>query len=592
MAELTPEEIQALVLLARNIYWRYELDLYEEAALLLLLSAVRKAERNVLNTIQTRGATLSEWSEDRSLALLDELSNMTLGLRVALTNSIADVASQAGANSYLTHNAIVSFDGMVPRFNPVSLSAAQLRSIVTEVPIGGHLLRDWVDRTFDQATVSGIREEILAGRLLGEGYPELVSRVAAGLSETENGIISLVRTTVQSMNVNAMEAVYDANREVVKGVEWSAVMEVGGTQGRGTCIRCASLDSTKFLWDEPRPPCPLHIRCLISSRVLIRTDNGWKPIGKMQVGDMVLTHKLRYRPVTELIFTPLQRPMVVKLYFKREREIIYGSGKFHECPDHYLTLTEDHPVMVNGQWLEAKHIKIGDKVTILATRCKRCGKLLPYFYDYCSKTCRQLDTTDKQYANRKPGRYDHLKARLKSAGHPKKVEFDPDKLEFIEIPISNMEHRLLGKIHKLYNFSVEEDESYIARGFVVHNCRCVLLPLMRTWRELGLDVDEMADRYRPWTRRTDVPIGTGRRGRTILESGFHQGSFATWFDTLSSADQISIVGPGRFGLLNSGAISFQDLVDSSTGRLRLLDKNETGRIIGLRGLESTGTILK
>ena len=28
----------------------------------------------------------------------------------------------------------------------------------------------------------------------------------------------------------------------------------------------------------------------------------------------------------------------------------------------------------------------------------------------------------------------------------------------------------------LYNLSVEEDESYIAKGVVVHNCRCIALP--------------------------------------------------------------------------------------------------------------------
>ena len=32
--------------------------------------------------------------------------------------------------------------------------------------------------------------------------------------------------------------------------------------------------------------------------------------------------------------------------------------------------------------------------------------------------------------------------------------------------------------HTLYNLSVEEDESYIAKGMVVHNCRCIALPTM------------------------------------------------------------------------------------------------------------------
>lgn len=32
-----------------------------------------------------------------------------------------------------------------------------------------------------------------------------------------------------------------------------------------------------------------------------------------------------------------------------------------------------------------------------------------------------------------------------------------------------------GGLRKVYNFAVEDDESYVARGFVTHNCRCVLI---------------------------------------------------------------------------------------------------------------------
>jgi hypothetical protein len=382
MPDLTTRELQDLILLARNIQWRYQLDQYEEEALQFILRAVRGAERTVLAGIQARGPGLTEWSEQRSIALLDELSDLTLGLRVALTNDIADITAHAGAASYLTHNNIVSFDGMVSPFVSVALSAGQVRSLVLDTPVGGNLLQDWVERTFDRAMIAGIKEEILTGRLLGESYPELVTRITAGFGMVERDAISLVRTYVQSANVGAMEAIYQANREVVKGVQWVATMEVGGSRGRGTCLRCAALDGQKFAWNEERPPCPMHIRC-----------------------------------------------------------------------------------------------------------------------------------------------------------------------------------------------------------------RCVLIAVMLSWRELGLDIDDMEERYRPWTRRPDMSIDAGRPGGTILEHGFHQGNFASWFARLSSEDQLSIVGPGRFGLLRSGTISFGDLANRSTGRLRLLDRDSSGRIIGLRGLESSRSIL-
>lgn len=371
--ELTPQQLLELVVLIRNVQWRYQLDQYEAAALRLILATVQRAERTILTQIQERGAGLTEWQEARSLALLDELSDLTLGLRAALVRDIADVASHAGAASYLTHNAIVSFDGLVVPFVTTVLTANQLRSLITDTPFSGRLLRDWVDRSFDQAMISGIKEEILAGRLAGEAYPELVDRIAGGFGMVRRDAISLVRTYVQSANVSAMEAVYEANRDVVQGVQWVATMEVGtGRRRSGTCIRCAVLDGQKWKWDEPRPSCPLHIRC-----------------------------------------------------------------------------------------------------------------------------------------------------------------------------------------------------------------RCVLVPMLISWRELGIDIEEFAAPYRPWTRRGPGRIDTGGR-RTILEHGFHQGDFSTWFVTLSEEDQRNIVGPGRLSLLRSNQISFRDLVDRDTGRLRLLARDTSGHIAGLR----------
>jgi len=50
----------------------------------------------------------------------------------------------------------------------------------------------------------------------------------------------------------------------------------------------------------------------------------------------------------------------------------------------------------------------------------------------------------------------------------------------VDIKIKKIEHLKMSKMpnggyKQIYNFAVEEDESYIARGFVVHNCRCIEL---------------------------------------------------------------------------------------------------------------------
>ena len=39
------------------------------------------------------------------------------------------------------------------------------------------------------------------------------------------------------------------------------------------------------------------VKCFISSRVLIYTSEGFRPIKDIRVGDLVLTHRGRFRPV-------------------------------------------------------------------------------------------------------------------------------------------------------------------------------------------------------------------------------------------------------------------------------------------------------
>ena len=105
-------------------------------------------------------------------------------------------------------------------------------------------------------------------------------------------------------------------------------------------------------------------------------------------------------------------------------------------------------------------------------------------------------------------------------------------------------------------------------------CRCIMRPVLVSWRELGLDRDELDAAIRPYTIRPDTNIDAGGM-RTIIESGRHQGDYASWFEKQGRAFQQNVVGPGRLELLDSGKIRFEDLVDAQ-GRQRTLD--ELGRL--------------
>ena len=95
-------------------------------------------------------------------------------------------------------------------------------------------------------------------------------------------------------------------------------------------------------------------------------------------------------------------------------------------------------------------------------------------------------------------------------------------------------------------------------------CRCMLLPITPTWRELGFDVDEMEPVYKKWYIRSP--------GRKIMQTGLIDGNYADWWMTRSNKFQDASVGPRRAELIRADIIDFQDIVVPGTGRLKLLDE--------------------
>lgn len=156
------------------------------------------------------------------------------------------------------------------------------------------------------------------------------------------------------------------------------------------CDICLPLGGLIMPIDEARSCLPMHprCRCLIVYRVPVYTSKGWQPIGEIKVGDLVLTHKGRFKKVTRIFHTPKQSPNVTKISI---------SNSFHER--YCLTLTDNHPMLINSKWIEASEVKIGDKISMLSKKCPNCNKLIPYYRECCSFSCNSKAITKRQWAN-------------------------------------------------------------------------------------------------------------------------------------------------------------------------------------------------
>ena len=103
--------------------------------------------------------------------------------------------------------------------------------------------------------------------LQGEGYPALVKRFDRGLYQGfKNDTETLTRSYVQSVNVQAMEDVAEANKDIVKGWKWSAVAE------NRTCIQCLSLDAANIIYKLCKGPAmPAHPRCRCFKEIITKS---------------------------------------------------------------------------------------------------------------------------------------------------------------------------------------------------------------------------------------------------------------------------------------------------------------------------------
>lgn len=141
---------------------------------------------------------------------------------------------------------------------------------------------------------------------------------------------------------------------------------------------------------------PVHPFCFNSPSTKIFTIAGWKNISEIKYGDLVLTHKNRFRKVLKT--------------YKRE---VSGSEEIYNVEFEVLTrygkrttkvlkrITGNHPVLLNGEWKEIQYAKVGDKFEIKGVECESCGKLIQvlpiknYNLDICGSCTNSISAKEQ-----------------------------------------------------------------------------------------------------------------------------------------------------------------------------------------------------
>lgn len=219
-----------------------------------------------------------------------------------------------------------------------------------------------------------LSRELALGMAQGQSPYQIARRINEKVDNI--GIVRgrlIARTEiVQSHNEAALNEYERAEIEIGEPVlvEWVAVMD-----DRTRSYHAArngkvyERDVARGMLGEPN--------CLLDGQVQIYSSKGWQRVMDIKVGDLVLTHKGRFRKVMALSRSLGKRgDEVTKIQIKK--------GSYY---NENISVTSNHPLLIGGKWIAAKDIKEGDKIRYLATKCKGCRTIIPWHLEFCNSSC-------------------------------------------------------------------------------------------------------------------------------------------------------------------------------------------------------------
>ena len=269
---MTEQEKVEQYFLARLLYWRSELFRPDNATVKEIVNSLQSVKLDLDKRLQADAdgiAQITDWTRERLEAASAWCDEVLAGANSAMGDVIGNATVNAASASLEHYNKMLSFDGKASFVITAGMTYEQLKSWFISTPLGGESLQGWINRAFTKGVKDSLLFSLQKSGVEGKGTAESTKRLLQtaldeGVNITTREAITLTRTYIQTANVQAQKAVYDANPDIVYGYEWVSVLD------NRVCLRCAALDGVKYLRGEKKPAMPCHPRCRCLWRPLVR----------------------------------------------------------------------------------------------------------------------------------------------------------------------------------------------------------------------------------------------------------------------------------------------------------------------------------
>lgn len=172
---------------------------------------------------------------------------------------------------------------------------------------------------------------------------------------------------------------------------------------------------------------PIHPYCFNSSKTRIYTSKGWKKISEIKVGDLVLTHKRRFKQVTQVFKRKYSGESVYHLNYKIDNKKNSRRISF---------ITGNHPILTTNGWKTVEELKITDKIFIETLVCSECNNSIPVLESFNSIlnkglciNCHRRTVAEGQWQNPNFRQYMHdavteeMAIRYENMSKEERIEF-------------------------------------------------------------------------------------------------------------------------------------------------------------------------
>lgn len=237
---------------------------------------------DLMEQLQVRLQRIEDFGFDRGAAttqrideLIASLSAITEGYR-DINNRVQGELFDIGISENRWQTGVVREETGVA-INFVVPNERTIRQVITSKPFDGRALETWFDdlaEATQKRLAQTIRRGVIEGLTTGQIVRNIRGTRSLGFSDgvlktTRTQTEAVVRSAVQHASNAARQELFQANQNLISGVQWVATLD------SRTCLECSPLDGRVFPVDR-HPQAPLHVNCRCTLIMVLRS---WQELG-------------------------------------------------------------------------------------------------------------------------------------------------------------------------------------------------------------------------------------------------------------------------------------------------------------------------